>query len=68
VIFNFSLRPILNQDGWTALMAASNGNHAPVAELLLKKHADINMMDKVIRDISNRTKGAVPSRLSPSIA
>jgi ankyrin repeat protein len=40
---------MIHQDGWTALMAASNGNHAPVAELLLKKNADINMKDKVRR-------------------
>ena len=35
------------QDGWTALMMASNAGHMECVQVLLDKGADVNMQNKV---------------------
>ena len=37
-----------NQDGATALMAATQGGHLPIVKYLVEKGADVNKEDKVL--------------------
>ena len=38
---------ILSQDGWTALMLASDSGHTDVVKLLLSSGAQVDLQDKV---------------------
>ena len=41
--------PLCIQDGWTALLEASSGDHRDIAELLLKHKAAVDHQDNVTR-------------------
>jgi ankyrin repeat protein len=45
----FIVAPFTMQDGWTALMLASEGGHADIAELLITAGADKNAQNNVRR-------------------
>ena len=43
---------ILSQDGWTALMLASDSGHTDMVQLLLSSGAQVDLQDEVIHNIN----------------
>ena len=47
-----TLCSFVTQDGWTALMLASNSGHTDVVQLLLSSGAKVDLQNKVRHDIN----------------